>query len=147
MRGPINIYLAHIFLLRDFLDLGVAHEDWATMLEVEVFEGVKVLLLKPPCRFEPGLVDFGVECIDVSGTFLQGDGLVGYEVSRQYYGCGQRLEVCSFSYVKREYGVSSCDGKIWSASHVFMRSDSFCPKYQVYTQRPLLLVTIDNFKQ
>jgi hypothetical protein len=32
-------------------------------------------------RFEPGLVDFGVECIDISGMLLQGDGTVGYEVS------------------------------------------------------------------
>jgi hypothetical protein len=40
-----------------------------------------VLLLKLMCCFEPGLVDFGVECIDVGRTFLQGNGLAGYEVS------------------------------------------------------------------
>jgi hypothetical protein len=62
------------------LDLGIAHEDQAAALEVEVFEGVEVLLLKPMCRFESGLADFGVKGIDVSGTFLQGDGTVGYEV-------------------------------------------------------------------
>jgi hypothetical protein len=59
------------------------------------------------------LVDFGVEGVDVGGTFLQGDGAMGDEVGCQHYGCGQRLEVCSFSYVKGEYGVSSCDGKVW----------------------------------
>jgi hypothetical protein len=83
------------------------------VLEVKVFEGAKVLLLKLTCHFELGLVDFGVESIDVGRMFLQGDGSVGYEVSQQYYGCGWRLEVGSFGYVKREYGVSSCDGKIW----------------------------------
>jgi hypothetical protein len=35
------------------------------MLEVGVFESVKVLLLKPMNHFEPGLVDLGVECVDV----------------------------------------------------------------------------------
>jgi hypothetical protein len=52
------------------------------MLEVEVFENVKVLLLKPTCCFEVGLVDFRVKCVDVGGTFLQDDGSsAGYEVS------------------------------------------------------------------
>jgi hypothetical protein len=50
------------------------HEDEATVLEVKVFESAEVLLLKPTCHFESGLVDFGVECIDVCRTFLQGDG-------------------------------------------------------------------------
>jgi hypothetical protein len=59
------------------------------------------------------LVDFGVEGVDVSGTFLQGDSTTGYEVSRRHYGCGWWLEVGSFGYVKREYGVSSCDGEVW----------------------------------
>jgi hypothetical protein len=39
-----------------------------------------VLLLKLMCHFELGLVDFGVECADISRTFLQGDGSAGYEV-------------------------------------------------------------------
>jgi hypothetical protein len=102
----------HLFV-EELLDLGVTHEDEAAVLEVEVFESVEVLLLKPRHRFESGLVDFGVECIDIGGMFLQGDGSAGYEVSRRHYRCGWRLEVCSFNYVKREYGVSSCDGKIW----------------------------------
>jgi hypothetical protein len=99
------------------------------------------------CCFEPGLVDFGVECIDIGRTFLQGDGAAGYEVSQWHYGSGQQLEVGGFGYVKREYGVSSCDGQIWWASHMFMRNDSICPKYWVYSQRPSLLVTIDDFEQ
>jgi hypothetical protein len=102
----------HLFVEK-LLYLGVVHEDEATALEVEVFESVEVLLLEPMCSFESGLVDFGVECIDVSGTFLQGNGLAGYEISQQHYGCGWRLEVGGFGYVKREYGVSSCDGEIW----------------------------------
>jgi hypothetical protein len=40
------------------------------MLEVKVFEGAEVLLFKPSCCFELGLIDFGVEGVDVSGTFL-----------------------------------------------------------------------------
>jgi hypothetical protein len=40
------------------------------MLEVEVFEGAEVLLLKPMCHFESGLVDFGVEGVDISRMFL-----------------------------------------------------------------------------
>jgi hypothetical protein len=64
-------------------------------------------------HFESGLVNFGIECIDVGGTFLQGDGTAGYGVSRRHYRCGRWLEVCSFGYVKGEYGVSSCDGKVW----------------------------------
>jgi hypothetical protein len=71
-----------------------------------------VLLLKPTHHFESGLVDFGVECVDVSGMFLQGNGAVAYEVRRGHYGSGWWLEVGGFGYVKREYGVSSCDGKI-----------------------------------
>jgi hypothetical protein len=58
------------------------HEYQAAVLKVEVFEGVEVLLLKPTCCFESGLVDFGVECVDVSRTFLQGNGAAGYEVRR-----------------------------------------------------------------
>jgi hypothetical protein len=83
------------------------------VLEVEVLEGVEVLLFKPSCCFELGLVDFGVEGVDVGGTFLQGDGTAGDEVCQQHYGCGQQLEVGGFGYVKREYGVSSCDGEVW----------------------------------
>jgi hypothetical protein len=84
-------------------------EDETTALEVKVFEGAEVLLLKLTCYLELGLVDFGVECVDVGGTFLQGNDTVGYDD----YGSGWQLEVCSFGYVKREYGVSSCDGEIW----------------------------------
>jgi hypothetical protein len=40
------------------------------VLEVEVFDGVEVLLLKLLGCFESGLVNFGVEGIDVAGTFL-----------------------------------------------------------------------------
>jgi hypothetical protein len=80
MRGPIPS--AHLFVER-LLYLGVAHED-STTLEVKVFESAKVLLLKPTRHFESSLVDFGVECVDVSRKFLQGDGSVGYEVSRQH---------------------------------------------------------------
>jgi hypothetical protein len=72
---------AHLFV-EGLLDLGVTHEDKAATLEVEVFESVEVLLLKPMCHFELGLVDFGVECVDDGGTFLQSDGSVGYEVNR-----------------------------------------------------------------
>jgi hypothetical protein len=54
------------------LDLGVAHEHQAAVLEVEVFEGVEVLLFKPPRCLESSLVNFGVEGIDVGGTFLWG---------------------------------------------------------------------------
>jgi hypothetical protein len=82
------------------------------MLEVKVLEGAEVLLLKLSCCFESGLVDFGIEGIDVGGTFLQGYGVVGDEVCQQHYGCGWRLEVGGF-YVKREYGVSFCDSEVW----------------------------------
>jgi hypothetical protein len=54
----------HLFVER-LRYLGVAHKDKATALEVEVFTGAEVLLLKPTRCFESGLVDFGVECIDV----------------------------------------------------------------------------------
>jgi hypothetical protein len=57
------------------------HEDEAAALEVEVFESAEVLLLELTHCFELGLVDFG-ERVDVSGTFLQGDGSAGYEVSQ-----------------------------------------------------------------
>jgi hypothetical protein len=46
------------------------HEDQAAALEVEVLEGAEVLLFKLTCCFESGLVDFGIEGIDVSRTFL-----------------------------------------------------------------------------
>jgi hypothetical protein len=82
------------------------------VLEVEVFESAEVLLLKPMCCLESGLVDFGVEGVDISRTFLQGDG-TGYEGSQQHYRSGWQLEGGSFGYVKWEYGVSSCDGEIW----------------------------------
>jgi hypothetical protein len=36
------------------------------MPEVEVFESAEVLLLEPMRCFELGLVDFGVECVDIS---------------------------------------------------------------------------------
>jgi hypothetical protein len=39
--------------------------------------------------------------------------VAGDEVGRRHYGSGRRLEVSSFSYVKGEYGVSSCDGEVW----------------------------------
>jgi hypothetical protein len=102
----------HLFV-EGLLDLGIAHEDQAAMLQVKVFEGVEVLLLKLMCHLESGLVDFGVECIDISGSFLQGDGAVGYEVSQQHYGSRWRLEVGGLGYVKGEYGVSSCDSEVW----------------------------------
>jgi hypothetical protein len=102
----------HLFV-KGLLDLGIAHEDQAAVLVVEVLEGAEVLLLKLTCGFESGLVDFGVESVDISGTFLQGDGVAGYEVCRQHYRCGWRLGVGNFGYVKREYGVSFCDGKVW----------------------------------
>jgi hypothetical protein len=88
------------------------HEDEAAARKVKVFESVEVLLLELTCHFELGLVDLGVEGIDVGETFLQGDGMAGYEVSQQHYGSGWRLEVGSFAYVKREYGVSSCDSEV-----------------------------------
>jgi hypothetical protein len=56
------------------------HEDQAAMLEVEVLEGAEVLLFKLSDCFELGLVNFGVEGVDVGGTFLQGDGVAGYEI-------------------------------------------------------------------
>jgi hypothetical protein len=59
----------HLFV-EGLLDLSVADEHQAAVLEVEVFQGVEVLLLKPSRCFELSLVDFGVEGIDVSGTFL-----------------------------------------------------------------------------
>jgi hypothetical protein len=71
------------------------------------------MLFKLLCCFESGLVDFGVEGVDIGGTFLQGDGAVGDEVGRRHYICGWWLEVGGFSYVKGEYGVSSCDGEVW----------------------------------
>jgi hypothetical protein len=70
-----------------------------------------------------------------------------HHIGRRHYRCGWRLEVCSFGYVKEEYGVSSCDSEVWWASHAFMRSDSFCPEYWVYSQRPSLLITVHNFAQ
>jgi hypothetical protein len=69
----------HLFV-KGLLDLGIAHEYQAAALEVEVFESAEVLLFKLSCCFESSLVDFGVESIDVGGTFLQGDGAVGYEI-------------------------------------------------------------------
>jgi hypothetical protein len=59
------------------------------------------------------LVDFGVEGIDVGGTFLQGDGAARYEVCRRHYGSRWQLKVGGFSYVKGEYRVCSCDGEVW----------------------------------
>jgi hypothetical protein len=53
------------------LDLGVAHEHQAAVLEVKVFEGAEVLF-KPSCCLESSLVDFGVEGIDVGRTFFVG---------------------------------------------------------------------------
>jgi hypothetical protein len=47
------------------------HEDEAAALEVEAFEGAEVLLLKPTCCFGSGLVDFGVEGVDVGGAFCK----------------------------------------------------------------------------
>jgi hypothetical protein len=46
------------------------HEHQAATLEVEVFEGVEVLLFKLSRCLELSLVDFGVEGIDVGRTFL-----------------------------------------------------------------------------
>jgi hypothetical protein len=83
-----------------------------TVLEVEVFDGAEVLLFKLSCCFELGLVDFGIEGIDIGGTFLRGDGAVGDEVCRRHYGCGRQLEVGGLGYVKGKYGVSSCDGEV-----------------------------------
>jgi hypothetical protein len=40
------------------------------VLEVEVLEGAEVLLFKLSCCFESGLIDFGIEGVDVGGTFL-----------------------------------------------------------------------------
>jgi hypothetical protein len=40
------------------------------MLKVEVLEGVEVLLFKPSHCFESSLEGFGVEGVDVGGTFL-----------------------------------------------------------------------------
>jgi hypothetical protein len=102
----------HLFVKR-LLDLGIAHEYQAAVLEVEVFESVEVLLFKPSHCLESSLVDFGVESIDVSGTFLQGDGVAGYEICCRYYGCGWQLEVGGLGYVTEEYGVSSCDSEVW----------------------------------
>jgi hypothetical protein len=59
----------HLFV-EGLLNLGIAHEYQATVLEVEVLEGAEVLLLKPSRCFESSLVDFGVEGINVGGTFL-----------------------------------------------------------------------------
>jgi hypothetical protein len=42
------------------------------VLEIKVFEGAEVLLLKLMCCLELRLVEFGVEGVDVSRTFLQG---------------------------------------------------------------------------
>jgi hypothetical protein len=46
------------------------HKDQAAALEVEDLEGAEVLLFKPSCYFKSGLVDFGIEGVDVGGTFL-----------------------------------------------------------------------------
>jgi hypothetical protein len=83
------------------------------VLEVEVLEGMEVLLFKLSCCFEVGLVDFVIEGIDVGGMFLQDNGMARDEVCRQHYRCGRRLEVGGLGYVKGEYGVSSCDGEVW----------------------------------
>jgi hypothetical protein len=72
-----------------------------------------VLLLKLSCCFESGLGDFGGESIDISRTFLQGDGVAGYKICRRHYGGKGWLEVSCFGYVKGEDGVSSCDGEVW----------------------------------
>jgi hypothetical protein len=89
------------------------YEYQAPTLEVEVFESAEMLLFKLSCCFESSLVDFGVEGVDVGGTFLQGDGAVGYEIHRRHYRSGWWLEISGFSYVKGEYGVSSCDSEVW----------------------------------
>jgi hypothetical protein len=69
----------HLFV-KGLLDLAIAHKDQAAMLKVKVLEGVEVLLLKPSCCFELGLVDFGVESVDIGRTYLQGDVAAGYEI-------------------------------------------------------------------
>jgi hypothetical protein len=72
-----------------------------------------MLFFKPSCCLESSLVDFGLEGIDVGGMFLQGDGAARYKVYRRHYGVRGRLKVGGFGYVKREDGVSSCDGEVW----------------------------------
>jgi hypothetical protein len=49
---------------------GIAHEYQAATLEIKVFESVEMLLFKPSRCFESSLVDFGVESVDIGGTFL-----------------------------------------------------------------------------
>jgi hypothetical protein len=44
------------FFVQELLDLGIAHEYQAAVLEVKVFEGV-VLLFKLSCCLESSLVD------------------------------------------------------------------------------------------
>jgi hypothetical protein len=68
MRGPI--YLAHIFLLRDFSIWVLRMRTRLLCWKLKSFEGAEVLLLKPTWHFESGLVDFGIEDVDVSGAFL-----------------------------------------------------------------------------
>jgi hypothetical protein len=60
----------HASFVEGLLYLGIAHKDQTAALEVKVFEGAEVLLLKPMCCFESGLVNFRVEGVDVSRTFL-----------------------------------------------------------------------------
>jgi hypothetical protein len=102
----------HLFV-EGLLNLGIAHEYQAAALKVKVLESAEVLSFKPSPCFESSLVNFGVESIDIIRTFLQGDGTVGYEMCCRHYGSGWRLEVGSLSYVNGEYGVSSCDSKVW----------------------------------
>jgi hypothetical protein len=83
------------------------------VLEVKGLEGAEVLLFEVMCCCELGLVDFGIEGIDVGRMFLQGDGVAGDEVCQQHYGCMWWLEVSGLGYVKWKYGVSSCDGEVW----------------------------------